>query len=244
MKTPRFTRLRHLFRQAVIMSRFQDMARQPDNQSRPTLKELGCGRLPVFAPYVKEDDVFYIVDKFEIIPVRFSWTSIKLREGNAVISAVTATRATELNSREVLIRIVSGREGHGITITFTRKYIYEEDMELPLYRTDKDVLDNRIYKGVVNILDMPFYPAVSSARMKRDTLCLHYWTAGCDKILGTVPEQKKYETSTLFFKENGITVGNRNLDTVPGESVYRTKEESERAINMSLLRSYYANYRQ
>ena len=72
-------------------------------------------------------------------------------------------------------------------------------------------------------------------------LYLHYWSVGIDSILGTVPKQDTYVTSTLFFKENGITVGNRFLDAIPGDSVYRTKEEVENAIYRSLLESYYMN---
>lgn len=237
-----FEKLKHIKRQYLIKHRFHDMTPQSHDKSRPTLKELGCWGLPIYAPYVKDDDVFYIVDKFEIIPIKFSWTSIKLREGNAVISAVTTTKVADFNSRGVIIKIVTGREGYGITIVFEkRKYICENDMELPLYRTDKDALDHKIYRGVVNILGIPFYTSVSSVRMKRDVLCLYYWKAGCDKILGAVPEQERYETSTLFFKENGITVGNRFLDTVPGGSAYKTKEEAEEIIYRSLLHSYYMN---
>lgn len=241
-----FETLKHIKRQFLIKHRFHDMTQHPNSQSRPTLKELGCRGLPVFAPYVKDDDdMFYIVDKFEIIPIKFSYISIKLREGNAVISAITTTEAEEFNSREVLIRIVTGREGYGIIVTFMKfsihEHIYVEEMDMPLYRTDKDALDHKIYKGVVNILGIPFYPAVSFARMKRDVLCLYYWIVGCDKILGTVPKQKRYETLTVFFKENGITVDDRNLNTIPGDTVYITKEDAEKAIYRSLLHSYYIN---
>lgn len=240
-----FEKLKHIKRQFLIKYRFHDMTQRTHYHSQPALKELGCRGLPVFAPYVKKDDMFYIVDKFEIIPIKFSWISIKLREGNAIISAVTTTEAEEFNSREVLIRIVSGREGYGIIVTFLRfsnhKYTYVEEMDMPLYRTDKDALDHKIYKGVVNILSIPFYPAVSFARMKEDVLCLYYWIVGCDKILGTVPEQKRYETSTLFFKENRITVDGGSLGTIPGDTIYKTKEEAEKVIYESLLHSYYIN---
>ena len=218
------------------------MTQRPHDQLRPTLKELGCRGLPVFAPYVKNDELFYIVDKFQIIPIKFSWLTIILLKENAAIRAVVTSIDPKFDSREVLLRIVSGREGLGITITFEkRKSICEDDMELPLYRTDKDALNHRIYKGVVNILDMPFYPAVSSARMKSDVLYLHYWGVGSDNILGTVPKKENYVTSTLFFKENGITVGNRFLDAIHGDHVYKTKEEAENVIYWSLLRSYYKN---
>lgn len=237
-----FETLKHIKRQYLIKQRFHDMTLRPHDQSRPTLKELGCRGLPVFAPYLKNDELFYIVDKFQIIPIKFSWTTIILLKENAAIRAVATTNGSKFNNREVLIRIVSGREGHGITITFEkRKSICEEDMELPLYRTDMDAMDHRIYKGVVNILDMPFYPEVSSARMKGDMLYLHYWKVGSDNMLGTVPKKENYVTSTLFFKENGITVGNRFLDAIPGDPVYKTKEEAEDVIYRSLLQSYYKN---
>lgn len=237
-----FEKLKHIKRQCLIKHRFDDMTQQPHDQLRPTLKELGCRGLPVFAPYVKNDELFYIVDKFQIIPIKFSWTTISLLKENAAIKAVAMTNDSKFNSREVLIRIVFGRKGHGITITFEkRKSICEEDMELPLYRTDMDAMDHRIYKGVVNILDMPFYPEVSSARMKGDILYLHYWKVGSDNMLGTVPKKENYVTSTLFFKENGITVGNRFLDAIPGDPVYKTKEEAENVIYRSLLQSYYKN---
>lgn len=237
-----FETLKHIKRQYLIKQRFHDMTLRPHDQSRPTLKELGCRGLPVFAPYLKNDELFYIVDKFQIIPIKFSWTTIILLKENAAIRAVATTNGSKFNNREVLIRIVSGREGHGITITFEkRKSICEEDMELPLYRTDMDAMNHRIYKGVVNILDMPFYPEVSSARMKGDILYLHYWKVGSDNMLGTVPKKENYVTSTLFFKENGITVGNRFLDAIPGDPVYKTKEEAEDVIYRSLLQSYYKN---
>lgn len=235
-------KLKHITTQCLIKHRFHDMTVQSHDKSLPTLKELGCRGLPVFAPYVKDDELFYIVDKFQIMPIKFSWTTIILQKENAAIRAVATTNDSEFNNREVLIRIVSGREGHGISITFKkREFIYDEDMELPLYRTDKDALDHRIYKGVVNILGLPFHPAVSSARMKRDVLYLRYWSVGSDNMLGTVPKKENYVTSTLFFKENGITVGNRSLDAIPGDPVCKTREEAENVIYRSLLHSYYKN---
>lgn len=237
-----FEKLKHIKRQYLIKHCFHDMTQRLHDQSRPTLKELGCRGLPVFAPYVKNDELFYIVDKFQIIPIKFSWLTIILLKENAAIRAVATTIDPKFNNREVLIRIVSGREGLGITITFEkRKFICEEDMELPLYRTNKDAMDYRIYKGVVNILGMPFHPSVSSACMKGDALYLYYWKVGSDNILGTIPKKENYVTSTLFFKENGITVGNRFLDAIPGDPVYKTKEEAEDVIHRSLLYSYCKN---
>lgn len=237
-----FEKLKHIGRQCLIKYHFHDMTQQLHDQLRLTLKGLGCRGLPVFAPYVKDDELFYIVDKFVIVPIKLSQVNIVLCEGNAAIRAVATARDPNFNSREVLIRIVSGREGHGITITFkNRKFIYEEDMELPLYRTDHDALDHKIYKDVINILDIPFCPTISSARIKRDVLYLRYWIVGYDNILGPVPKQEGCDTSILFFMKNGITVGNRFLDTIPGGPGYKTKEEAEKVIYRSLLSSYYMN---
>lgn len=237
-----FEKLKHIGRQCLIKYCFHDMTQQLHDQLRLTLKDLGCRGLPVFVPYVKDDELFYIVDKFLIVPVKLSWVNIVLCEGNAAISAVTTATDPKFNSREVLIRIVFGRKGHGITITFKkRKSICEEDMELPLYRTNNDALDHKIYKDVINILDIPFCPTISSARIKRDVLYLRYWRVGYDNILGTVPKQEGCDTSILFFMKNGITVGDRFLDNIPGDPVYKTKEEAEKVIYKSLLSSYYMN---
>lgn len=242
-----FEKLKHIKNQYLIKHCFHDMTPQP-SLLKPSLKSLGGGSLPVYAPYVKEDDVFYIVDKFQIIPIKLSFSSILLKHGYAIVSAVTQSEAKEFNLRSVYIRIVFSSKGSGVTILFedrgnNRAY----DMEFPPYRTSKDALDHKIYKDVVNVFKIPFFPTISSVTYERrpreenDVLYLHYWSVGIDSILSTVPKQDTYVTSTLFFKENGITVGNRFLDAIPGDSVYRTKEEVENAIYRSLLESYYMN---
>lgn len=243
-----FEKLKHIKRQYLIKHRFHDMAPQSHDKSRPTLKELGCGGLPVYVPYVKDDDVFYIVDKFLIIPIRLSFCSILLTHGNAIVRAVTNSETKEFNQRTVNIRIVFSSKGSGVTILFEeRGNSCGYDMEFPLYRTDEDALDHKIYKDVVNVFKMHFLPTISSVTYERrpheenDVLCLHYWIVGSDSIFGTIPKQEKYVTSALFFKEDGITVGNRFLDTIPGDPTYRTKEEAEKVIYRSLLHSYYMN---
>lgn len=67
-----FEKLKHIKRQYLIKHRLYDMTQRTHDQSLPTLKELGCRGLPVFAPYVKDDEPFYIVDKFQIMPIKFS----------------------------------------------------------------------------------------------------------------------------------------------------------------------------
>lgn len=242
-----FETLKHIKNQYLIKHRFHDMTQQ-SSLLKPSLKSLGGGSLPVYAPYVKEDDVFYIVDKFLITPIKLSFCSILLVHGHAIVRAVTKSEIKEFNQRIVYIRIVFSSRGSGVTILFeNRGNSRGYDMEFPLYRTDKDALDHKIYKDVVNVFKMSFLPTISSVIYERrpheenDVLYLHYWSVGTDSILGTVPKQEKYVTSTLFFKENGITVGNRFLDTIPGESAYRTKEGAEKVIYKSLLHSYYMN---
>lgn len=242
-----FEKLKHIKNQYLIKHYFHDMT-PPPSLLKPSLKSLGGGSLPLYAPYVKEDDVFYIVDKFQIIPIKLLFSSILLIHGNAIISAATKSEAKEFNQRTVYIRIVFSSNGSGVTILFKeRENNYGYDMEFPLYRTDKDALNHKIYKDVINVFKMPFLPTISSVAYERrpreenDVLYLHYWRVGSDNILGTVPKQEKYVTSTLFFNENGITVGNRFLDAIPGDPVYRTKEEVENVIYRSLLESYYMN---
>lgn len=242
-----FEKLKHIKSQYLIKHCFHDVTPQ-SSLLKPSLESLGGGSLPVYAPYVKEDDVFYIVDKFQIIPIKLLFSSILLIHGNAIISVATKSETKEFNQRTAYIRIVSSSNGSGVTILFKeRGNSYGYDMEFPLYRTDKDALNHKIYKDVINVFKMPFLPTISSVTYERrpreenDVLYLHYWRVGSDNILGTVPKQEKYVTSTLFFKENGITVGNRFLDAIPGDPVYRTKEEVENVIYRSLLESYYMN---
>lgn len=49
-----FEKVKHIKRQFLIKYRFNDMTPQSHDKSRPTLKELGCRGLPVFAPYLKK----------------------------------------------------------------------------------------------------------------------------------------------------------------------------------------------
>ena len=80
-----FEKLKHIGRQCLIKYHFHDMTQQLHDQLRLTLKDLGCRGLPVFAPYVKDDELFYIVDKFVIVPIKLSQVNIVLCEGNAAI---------------------------------------------------------------------------------------------------------------------------------------------------------------